>query len=109
MYFKEVVSDLCIDLHSRQCTAFLFENASEKREFTLLSVNSHFFIIYIQYCIPRVSLLSHRGQTAPLFPDDSTTAQEARDHHQAASQDEDIRRHGKSAGGQQAQVVALLH
>ncbi|KAG7225721.1 hypothetical protein INR49_012307 [Caranx melampygus] len=51
-----------------------------------------------------VGLLSHRGQTASLFPDDSTTAQEACDHHQAASEDEGICRDSKGTGGKQTQV-----
>lgn len=53
--------------------------------------------------------LSHRGQTASLLPDDSTTPQEACNHHQAAGQDEDVRWDSKSAGGQQTQVITLLH
>lgn len=56
-----------------------------------------------------MGLLSHRGQAASLLPDDRTTAQEASNNHQAASQDEDIRRDSKSAGCQQTQVVTLLH
>lgn len=53
--------------------------------------------------------LSHRAQAASLLPDNSTAAQEACNYNQAASQDEDISRHSKSAGRQQTQVVALLH
>lgn len=52
--------------------------------------------------------MSHHGQTASLLPDDSTAAQEACNHHQAASQDKDIRRHSKSAGCQQTRVVTFL-
>ena len=55
-----------------------------------------------------MGLPSHRRKTAPLFPDDSTAAQEACNHYQAAGQDEDISRDSKSAGGQQTQVVTLL-
>lgn len=85
----------------------------------------HSFIAYILYQLPHLNNsehkgrnlsrnpfmgpLSHRGQTASLLPDDSTAAQEARNYHQAASQDEDISRHSKSAGCQQTQVVTLLH
>lgn len=58
---------------------------------------------------PSLGAQSHRGQTAFLLPDDSTAAQEACNHHQASSQDEDICRDSKSAGGQQTQVVTLLH
>lgn len=52
---------------------------------------------------------SHHAQAASLLPDDSTAAQEARNYDKAASQDEDIGRHSKSAGCQQTQVVTLLH
>lgn len=53
--------------------------------------------------------LSHHGQTAPLLPDDSKTAQEACNHNKAAGQDENISWDSKCAGGQQTQVVALFH
>ncbi len=56
-----------------------------------------------------MGLLSYPGQTAPLLPDNSTAAQEAGDHHQAASQNENVRWDSESAGCQQTQVVALLH
>lgn len=63
----------------------------------------------VPYTQITVGLQSHHGQTAPLLPDDSTTAQESCNHHEAASQDEDICWDSKCAGGQQTQVVALLH
>lgn len=52
---------------------------------------------------------SHRRQTGSLLPDDSAAAQEACDHHQATSQDEDVGSDSKRVGGQETQVPALLH
>lgn len=49
------------------------------------------------------------GEAAPLLADDGAAAQEARDHHQAAGQDEDVGGDGEGAGRQQAQELALLH
>lgn len=51
---------------------------------------------------------THRGEAAPVLPDDGTEAQEAGHHDKGAREDEDVGRGGEGAGGQDAEVAALL-
>lgn len=52
---------------------------------------------------------THRGETALLLPDDGPEAQEASCHDKSTSEDEDVGRGSECAGGQNAEVAALLH
>lgn len=52
---------------------------------------------------------THRGEAAPVLPDDGTEAQEAGHHDKGAREDEDVGGGGEGAGGQDAEVAALLH
>lgn len=52
---------------------------------------------------------THRGEAAPVLPDDGTEAQEARHHDKRPCEDEDIGGRSEGARGQDAEVAALLH
>lgn len=52
---------------------------------------------------------THRGEAAPVLPDDGTEAQEASQHDEGACEDEDVGGGGEGAGGQDTEVAALLH
>lgn len=52
---------------------------------------------------------THHGEAAPVLPDDGAKAQEASHHDEGAGEDEDVGRGGEGAGGQDAEVAALLH
>lgn len=52
---------------------------------------------------------THCGEAALLLPDDGPEAQETSCHDESTSEDEDVSRGGKCAGGQDVEVTALLH
>lgn len=52
---------------------------------------------------------THRREAASVLADDGAEAQEAGQHDEGAREDEDVGRGGEGAGGQDAEVAALLH
>lgn len=52
---------------------------------------------------------THRGEAAPILPDDGAEAQEAGHHDKSPREDEDVGGCSEGAGGQDAEVAALLH
>ena len=52
---------------------------------------------------------THRREAAPVLTDDGAEAQEAGHHDEGARKDEDVGGGSEGAGGQDAEIAALLH
>lgn len=75
-----------------------------------LASGHHFLYIPVTSGVRyRRETCAYRRKEVPLLADDGTAAQEARDHDQAAGEQEDIRRHGECTGGQKTQIISFIN